>query len=381
MNDTIKCPHCGEAIEVSSVLRNQIEKEVIKTSELERQKEMEVVRKKTEEDTRRKLAAEMRLEGEDMKRELKEKDKKLSEFREQELELRKQKRELEEKQKELSLEVEKRVGEEKKKIEDMVFKRAYEEHRLRDLEKEKVIESLKKSLEEAQRKASQGSQQLQGEVLELDVEELLRKNFPYDLIEPVGKGIVGADIRHVVKSAKGTMCGVILWEIKRTKAWVDGWTVKLKDDLRAEKANIPIIITTALPVEAKDGLGLKDGVWACSFAFILPLATLVRQKLYEVAYQKAVNLQKGDKAEMLYEYVTGHEFRQQVEAMVEVYRDIQLQIVKERVVFERSWKMREAQVKRLLNSTAAIYGSMQGLVGSGMPQVKGLEMEELASGE
>lgn len=381
MNDTIKCPHCGDEIEVSAVLRGQIEKELARNFAQQHKKELDDVRSRVEEELRKKIEDRVKLEREDLKRELKEKEEKLVVFREQELELRRQKREIEEKQRELALEVEKRIGEEKKKIEDIVVKRAYEEHRLRDLEKEKVIESLKKSLEEAQRKASQGSQQLQGEVLELDVEDLLRKNFPYDVIKAVGKGITGADIRHIVRSAKGSVCGVILWEIKRTKAWVDGWTVKLKDDLRAEKANIPIIITTALPVEAKDGLGLKDGVWTCSFAFILPLATLVRQKLYEVAYQKAVGLQKGDKAEMLYEYVTGHEFRQQIEAMVEVFADMQRQVEKERIAFEKSWKMREAQVKRLLNSAASIYGNMQGLVGSGMPSVRGLEIDELESGE
>lgn len=217
MVTTLKCPNCGEEIELSKAFTSEIKAEV-------------------EEKTK--------LEIEDLKKALREKDEKVSEMRDRELSLREEKRKIEEEKKDLSLEVERRIDEERKKIEEVVLKQAIEEHKLKDLEKDKKISDLMNSLEEAKRKAQQGSQQLQGEVLELDLEETLRNVFPNDEIEPVGKGVKGADVRQVVKSPKGFTCGVILWESKRTKDWKNEWLTKLKSDLRAEKANIPVIVSS-----------------------------------------------------------------------------------------------------------------------------------------
>lgn len=341
----------------------------------------QALQKHIEEEVSKNLDQKYNLEFRDLKKQLEQKQNKLDEFRENELKLREDKRKLEDREKELELTVARKIDTERKKIEDKVFKQAFEEHRLKDLEKEKVISDLKKSLEEAQRKASQGSQQLQGEVLELDIENLFRESFNGDLIEPVAKGTSGADIKHTVKSPRGMSCGVILWELKRTKSWSDSWIAKLKENLRSEKANIPVIITQIMPSEITSGMGIKDGVWVVNFDLVIPLAILLRKNLLDIAYQKAVSLHKGDKAEMLYEYITGHEFRQQVEALVEVYQEMNIQIQKERVSFEKSWKAREMQVRKLILSTANVYGSMQGLVGSSMPSVRGLDLFELDSGE
>jgi len=365
MEHTIKCPGCGIAIEITEALKQEIEEEV---------------KKETEVRVRKDLEEKMAVEVKDLKKTLEEKDEKLTEFREQELKLREEKRKLEEAKKDLVLEVQRRVDEERKKAEESAFKRADEEHRLKDLEKEKVISDLKKALEDAQRKANQGSQQTQGEVLELDLEETLRNSFAQDLVEPVGKGIRGADIRQTVRSQSGVVCGVILWESKRTKDWHDDWVSKLKDDLRAEGANIPVIVSEVLPKESQNGMGIKEGVWVVSFALVLPLAALLRKNLLEVTYQKVVSADRGKKADMLYEYVTGHEFRQQLEALVEVYQEMQEEINTERKAFEKIWKTREFQVKRMLNSTANLCGSMQGLIGSSMPQIKGLELLGLKDG-
>lgn len=375
------CPHCKKDIEISEAFRHQMEEEVGKELSEKHQKELDELRIKMQEEIKSKLRKQFQEEQEEIKEELLESREKIAKFRDQELELRKQKRELEAQKEEMALEVEKRLSEEKKRIEEMVLKRAFEEHRLRDLEKEKVISDLKKSLEEARLKAQQGSQQLQGEVFELDIEDLLRTSFPQDSIEEVGKGIKGADVKHVVKSRMGKPCGVILWEIKRTRNWTEGWIDKLKTDVRSEKANVPVIITTALPSGVENGLGVKDGVWICSFNFVLPLAMLLREKLHDVAKERFVQSNRGSTADLVYDYVTGHEFRQQVEALVEVFADMQNQVHKERVAYEKSWKQREAQVRKLFLSTASIYGSMQGLIGSSMPQVRGLELNELESGE
>jgi len=366
MATTFKCPHCGKTIEISEAIRHGIEKEM---------------EQKIEDKLRVEIEEKTSLELTDLKKQLEEKEEKVSELRENELKLREDRRKLEERERELKLEVQRQLDEQRKKIEEEVLKQAIEEHRLKDKEKDKVIDDLKNALDDARRKAQQGSQQLQGEILELDLEATLRTTFPNDEIEPVGKGVRGADVRQVVKSPKGFICGVILWETKRTKAWSDGWVSKLKQDLRAEKANIPVIVSSVLPDEAQSGFGTKDGVWVVNFSLILPLASLLRKNLLDIGFQKAVTLHKGEKADYLYEYVTSHEFRQQLEALVEVYNEMQIQLDKEKAAFERIWKVREGQITRLVTSTANVVGSIQGRVGSSALQIKGLDFPELEDGE
>lgn len=382
MINSITCPHCKKNIELSEALIHQIREEEKKAMDEKFQKDLEEIKKETEESLKKELEEKYKFEEKDLKKQLEEKDKKLSSFREQELKLREEKRSLEEEKKDLKLEVQRQIDEEKKKIEEKVLKEEEEKHHLKDLEKEKIINDLKKSLEEAQRKAQQGSQQLQGEVQELDLEQMLKNAFPTDVVEPVEKGIKGADLRQIVKTALGNICGIILWESKRTKAWSDSWITKLKDDLRAEKANVPVIVSTVLPKEIDSGLGLKDGVWVCSFPLVLPLAEILRQKLTEVAKARYLSQGRGEKADRLYSYITSHEFSQQVEAMVEVYKDMNGQILKERVAYEKLWKTREEQVKKLLLSTANVVGGIMGQVGSSsMPQIKGLDLLEIESGK
>jgi len=290
------------------------------------------------------------------------------------LEHSKQIRFLKEKDIDREREMQKKLSVEGEKIRLDAQKKAEEGNRLKLIEKDKQLQGALKEIEEMRRKLQQGSQQSQGEVLEDELEKLLRDAFSQDDFEPVAKGVSGADIRHIIKSPKGTICGVILWESKRTKEWSDKWLTKLKEDLRAQKANIPVIVSIVLPKEAKDGFGIKDGVWICSHQLILPIATILRKSLLDVGYQKAILANRGEKADMLYSYVTSHEFQQQVERIVEVYREMKDQIIKERMAFERSWKQREAQAERIIISAANIVGNMQGKVGASMPQIKGLDL-------
>lgn len=354
--NTIKCPKCqyefavSEAVEAD--LRGKLEKEI-----------------------KKKLDEEKELEVNDLKQQLKEKDQKVADFREQELKLRQEKRRLEDKEKELEIEMQRSLDQQIRLVEEKVLNKAAEEHRLKDLEKDKKIADLEKLAKELERKSQQGSQQLQGEVQELDLREKLKERFPEDEIEDVGKGVRGADIRQTVKSKGGNVCGVILWESKQTKAWQDKWLGKLKVDLRAEKANIPVIVTTALPKEINNGLGQKEGVYVCAYSLFLPLAELLHRNLIEVAYQKFVGENRGSKAEAIYTYITGHEFRQQIEALAEVYREMQEQTTRERAAMERLWKTREGQIQRLLSATVNVYGKMQGLAGSSLGQIRGLELE------
>ena len=360
------CPGCGIKIEVTEALKQEIEEEF---------------KKETEVAVRKDLEEKMAVEFQDLKKTLEEKDAKLTAFRDQELQLREEKRKLEEREKELTLEVQRRVDEERKKAEEAAFKKADEEHRLKDLEKDKLLQDALKANEELRRKLQQGSQQTQGEVLELDLENTLREAFPQDSVEPVGKGVRGADIKQIVKSPRGFICGTILWESKRTKAWVDDWLVKLKDDLRAEKADISVLVTAVFPKEANNGLGLIDNVWVVSFDHFIPLAIALRKNLLDVGYQKAISVNQGRKADLIFEFVTGNEFRQQVEALVEVYMEMKEQIDRERMAYEKIWKSREGQMKRLISSTINIYSKAAGLVGSSMPQIKGLELLGLEEGK
>ena len=380
MPNTIKCPHCGKPVEITEALKHQIEEKALNDLNLKHKKDLEEAVKKTQEKTKKELDDKKILEITDLKKQLEEKSEKVDEFRKQELKLREEKRKIEEREKELELEAQRKIDEEKKKIEEKVLKQEAEKYRHKDQEKEKIIKDLEKSLEEAQRKAQIGSQQLQGEVLELDLEETLKSAFPNDTIEPVGKGVKGADVRQIVKSpTKRYVCGAILWETKRTKAWTDKWIVKLKKDLRAEKANIPVIVTTIMPKEIKSGMGLKNGVWITGFNLVLPLAYLLRKNLLEVTREKVTAKYKDKKADVLYQYITGHEFRQQVEGLVEVYQEMQTQIIKEKAAYEKLWKARQGQIERLLTSTAGVVGSIQGKLGQTALQVKGLDL--LESGE
>jgi hypothetical protein len=374
MANLIKCPHCSKTFELTDAIKHQIEEELESTISEKHKQDIENARKEIEEKLKKELGDKKKIELLDLEKQNAEKERKIQELMEGELKLREEKRKMEDKDRERELEMQRKLDEEKKKIEETVLKQAVEEHRFKDREKDKKISDLQKQLEDALIKTKVGSQQLQGEVLELDIETLLKDNFSNDEIAPVEKGVKGADIRQVVKSPKGYVSGVILWEIKRTKAWTDSWITKLKDDLRAEKANVPVIISTTLPKEIESGFGLYDGVWVVSFDLVLPVAAMIRKSLLDVAYEKAVSSHKGGKSEILYDYITSHEFRQQLEAIVEVYREMQDSIMKEKSAYERIWKAREGQLQRLMSSTANVVGSIQGRVGQTALPIKGLDL-------
>lgn len=361
MANIIKCPSCGEEIEITEALSQTIK------ADLEKELSEKIKAKYAEESSEKtKLLEE----------ELKSKNEMLKEAMEAELSIRKEKSKLEDEKRSFELDKQRQMDEERNKIRQQTLLEASDSHRLKDMEKEKMINDLKKALEDAQLKANQGSQQLQGEVQELDLEDYLGRAFPSDDINPVGKGVRGADVSQVVKTSLGTVCGVILWESKRTKAWVDDWATKLKDDLRASKANIPVIVTSVLPKTIKTGFGFYEGVWVTEPAFTEPLAEILRKNLIDVAREKHNGNDRGTKADMIYSYLTSDAFVQQIQNIIEVHQNMQSQIQKERAAYEKLWKEREAQAERILISTAGIYGSIQGVAGQSLPSVKGLDLLE-----
>ena len=314
-----------------------------------------------------------------VEQELVEKQARLAEAENAELALRKERRSLEEEKQRLELEIERRLESERLRIREATQKEEEQSYLLKLAEKEKVISDMKKQVEELRRKSEQGSQQLQGEVQELELEAMLRAAFPGDQIEPVPKGRNGGDIVHKVIGANGLLCGVILWESKRTRAWKDEWLAKNREDQRLAGANVGAIVTTTMPkgVETFDRL---ENVWVAAMRCALPLAKALRHALIETAIAKVVTQGKDGKMERLYEYLVGPLFRNRVSAIVEACVSMQDDLEAEKRALIKHWAKRERRLEMLMNGTAGMYGDLQGLAGRSMPELHGLQIPRLGEG-
>ena len=298
---------------------------------------------------------------------------KLAEAQQVQAELLRKQRALDEEKRELDLTIEKRVQASVSDIRAKARQEADEAARLRVMEKDQTINSMARTIEELKRKAEQGSQQSQGEVLELELEELLRGRFPTDLIEPVAKGELGADVVQQVNGSIGQPAGIILWEFKRTKTWSDGWLAKLRDDQRRCGADIALIISQALP-KTIEHFDLVDGVWVAHPRCALPLAVSLRQTLVEVSNSRQVRQGQQTKMEQVYHYLTGTRFRQRVEAVIEKFNDMRDDLDKERKFMGRQWAKRETQILAAVESTFGMVGDLQGIAGKAMPEIPSLDM-------
>ncbi len=315
-------------------------------------------------------------ELDDLQEILKQRNLKLEEAQKAQADLLRKQRELDDARRELELTVEKRVQEGLATTREKARKEAEEELKFKVAEKEQTIASMQKQIEELKRKAEQGSQQLQGEVQELELEELLRARFPRDTIDPVPKGEHGGDVLQRVIGPLGQMCGTILWESKRTKNWSDGWLPKLRDDQREAKAEIAIIISHALPKEI-ESFDLVDGVWVAHPRVAIPLATSLRQSLVELATARQASDGQQTKMEMVYQYLTGPRFRQRVQAIVEAFSSMQEDLVKEKKAIMKQWAKREEQIERVMQSTVGMYGDLQGIAGKTLQEIEGLDLPAL----
>lgn len=302
---------------------------------------------------------------------------KLAEAQKSQAELIRKQRELDDAKRELELTVEKRVQDGLVEVRDKARKEAEDGLKFKVLEKDQTIASMQQTIEELKRKSEQGSQQLQGEVLELELENLLRARFPFDTIDPVAKGEFGGDVIHTVFSQNGQVCGSILWESKRTKNWSDGWLVKLREDQRAAKAEIAILVSQVLPkgVEAFD---VVDGVWVTTPRAALPVATVLRHSLLQISLSRQVAEGQQTKTEMVYQYLTGPRFRLRVEAIVEAFSSMQADLDKERRAIMKQWAKREEQIERVMGATVGMWGDFQGIVGRSLLEIEGLELEALS---
>jgi len=244
---------------------------------------------------------------------------------------------------------------------------------LKDAEKDKVISDLRRQITDLQRRSEQGSQQLQGEVMELSLEEQLSRLFPADEITPVPKGVHGGDVVHDIHDNTIGLCGTILWESKRTKNWADGWLPKLRDDQRAAKAQLAILVSIELP-EGITTFGQIDGVWICGWQYASQLAAVLRSSIIQLAAANRALEGRQDKMELLYQYLAGPEFRHRVEGIVESFVTLQTELDKERRSMERVWSRREKQLKRAVINTAGMYGDLQGIVGASLPEIEHLQL-------
>jgi len=339
-------------------------------------KELNAQRQQIEEKARKKAKEELAADVAERDQQVTELQEKLKETQENELSLRKKERELQQRVEELDLTVERKMGEERDKIRNETRKQADEEFRLKDAEKAKTIADLSKQIDEMKRKAEQGSQQAQGEVQELALEELLRQGFPTDSIEDVPKGIRGGDVIQRVKNTAGLNCGTILWESKRTKNWSNKWLVKLRQDQREAKAAVSILVSSVLP-EDINHFAQVDGVWVCNWICAASVATALRSGLLQIAKAKQALEGQHGKMERVYNYLASTEFRNRVAGIAEAFIAMKMDLDQEKRAIQKQWGKREQQIEQALFSTTGMYGDFQGIIGDTLPEIESMNMLQL----
>jgi hypothetical protein len=307
---------------------------------------------------------------------IKQRDEKLVDAQRAQADLIRKQRELDDAKRELDLTVEKRIQAGLEATREQARKETEEQMRLKVAEKEQQITSMQRQIEDLKRKAEQGSQQLQGEVQELELEALLRAKFPRDTIEPVPKGEFGGDVVHRVLGPLGQTCGTILWESKRTKNWSDGWLAKLREDQRAAKAEIAVIVSQVLPKEVET-FDVVDGVWVTHPRAAIPVAVTLRHTLIEVSAARQAGEGQQTKMEMVYEYLTGPRFRLRIQAIVEAFSTMREDLDKEKKAIMKQWAKREEQIDRVIQATVGMYGDLQGIAGRSLQEIEGLSLKAL----
>jgi hypothetical protein len=305
---------------------------------------------------------------------------KLTAAQRQQAELLRKQRELDDAKREIELTIENRVQQSLSEIRHKAKAEVEGGLKLKVAEKEQQIAAMQRQIEELRRKAEQGSQQLQGEILELELEAALRAQFPYDVIEPIEKGEFGGDVLQRVNTALGQACGALLWETKRTKNWSDGWLAKLRADQRAAGAPIAVLVSTALP-KGVETFAYVDGIWIADFRSALPLAAALRYSLLEIASARQVQEGQETKMELVYQYLTSPRFKHRIEAIVEKITDMHADLERERKAMTRLWAKREAQIQGVIASTVGMCGDLQGIAGKALQEIEGLDFPRLEGPE
>lgn len=413
---SIQCPNCGTIIDVNDILKHQLEdsirkefqqKSTAQTKELELKNEqfekaksefeakkkqenelfaerLEREKKTAEKEITEKLKTKLEEENKDrllsMEKELSEKSEKLRELNKMQGEIAKLQREKLEMKEAIEAESQKQLNAALVLERDKIRKQEEEKNELKIKEYQKQSDDQKKLIEEMKRKQEQGSMQLQGEVMELAIEEWLASNFPLDSIDEVKKGANGADCLQIVNTREVQNCGSIYYESKRTKAFQPAWIEKFKNDIRDKKANIGVLVTEVMPA-GMDRMGMRDGIWICTYEEFKGLSAVLRQSLIQVSQAVQAQENKGDKMAMLYDFLTSNEFRLQIEGIVEGFTQMQSDLDSEKRAMQRIWKQREKQIEKVVNNTLGMYGSIRGIAGNAVQTVRALELDFIEDDE
>lgn len=399
MPTVIKCPNCAHEFPLEQAMSEEYKKdlreqmlvykkqkddetekkealwqkkleEAERTQRLQLEKEKQKYREEVESSLRKSITSDFENKLSLLERSDLETQEKLKEARRKELEYLRKEKDIKTREEELEITVQRKLLDERQRITEDVkkseqLKNDQKENaymfKLKELEKQ--LDAQKKLAEEMKRKAEQGSMQLQGEVQELALEELLRSTFPFDLITEVGKGIKGADCIQTIRNSIGQECGTIIYESKRRQNFSNEWIDKLKSDMRNQKADIAVIVTSVMPKEM-DCFGLKEGVWICSFSEVKAMAGVLRDGVIRVYNSAKKHENKGDKINMLYDYLTSNEFSEKWKAMREGFKSMYDSIQKERDVMEKLWASRKKQLEKILYNSNDIKGSIEGISGN-----------------
>ena len=407
---SIQCPNCGTTIDVNDILKHQLEDSIRKefqqkanaqTKELELKNEqfekaktefeakkkqenelfaerLEREKKVAEKEITEKLKTKLDEENKDrmllMEKELSEKSEKLRELNKMTGEIAKLQREKLEMKEAIEAEAQKQLNATLVLERDKIRKQEEEKNELKIKEYQKQSDDQKKLIEEMKRKQEQGSMQLQGEVMELAIEEWLANNFPLDTIDEIKKGANGADCLQIVNTRELQNCGSIYYESKRTKAFQPSWIEKFKNDIRTKRANIGVLVTEVMP-NGMERMGMRDGIWICTYEEFKGLTAVLRQSLIQVSQAVQAQENKGDKMSMLYDFLTSNEFRLQIEGIVEGFTQMQSDLDSEKRAMQRIWKQREKQIEKVVHNTLGMYGSIRGIAGNAVQTVRALELD------
>ncbi|HOX40571.1 MAG TPA: DUF2130 domain-containing protein [bacterium] len=387
----ITCPGCQKEISIDEALKQRlveseklkVESEYTEKLEAEKKKMWAIALEKAQEKTKEKIEEERRShfalqatwdkKAKELELELESQRKKREEAEAVELKLRKEKIDFEEDKKRFELEKQRQLDLEREKMREEISKSSDEAHRLKEAELLKKLSDAQKLNEDLDRKLKQGSQQTQGEVLEIELEESLKTEFPVDEIAPVPKGINGADITQTIRDQRGRPCGAIAWELKRTKAWTEGWVQKLKDDQRKVKAEIAVLVSEVLPSGVKDA-GYYSGIYVATPKMAISLAGLLRRQIIEVAGVMALEEGKSEKKDVVFNYLLGPEFRGRIESFIEAAIAMRKSLDQEKRAYTRMWAEREKLIGRIETSMSGLYGEIKGIAGNSLPGIKSLEL-------
>ncbi|MFZ2283544.1 MAG: DUF2130 domain-containing protein [Lutibacter sp.] len=409
-NTQIKCPNCGTSIDVQDILSHQLEEEIKQKyqsqiaeekkkyaaefeglnkakEDFEQKKKQENAlfqerletqlkqeKKTIEEKVKAKLKEEQSEQFDALQKELNEKSEQIKELNRTKVEIEKLKREKAELKEAIEAESQKKLNEILIAEKEKIRKIEEDKNELRFKELQMQLEAQKRLTEEMKRKQDQGSMQMQGEVQELAIEEWLAVKFPLDTIEEIKKGARGGDCIQIVHTRTEQNCGTIYYESKRTKDFQPSWIEKFKADIRDRGANIGVLVTEVMPSDM-DRLGLKDGIWICNYEEFKGLCAVLRESIIQVSTAISTQENKGDKMDMLYDFLTSSTFRMQIEAIVEGFTSMKIALDGEKRAMQRIWKEREKQIEKVVTNTIDMYGSIRGIAGNAIQSVKALELQ------